>query len=298
MERLVGMADGVRLASRTPGFARILAFVRSGAGLVVASWGQGYGPGMHHHPSPGLAVLLPLIILCGACAPEDEETGLPPDTVGLAPLAERVWMATQMPQQLPLLTFGLSHYGAEGCPVVTQTEDELLLTGDCTWSQGELLGSVSFTATSVIWNDWSMSFGDGTVVAVSGEQILGTTGGLTTDMAVIAEVNAVPVLPEGSGSYTYVDYVVTDWLAYLGDPDAEGTSSDLLGTMVIEDVDSFTVNGTFTEEQRCMAYVDSADLSLEGLELLLSYTVTPEPCDACVDWAVEGSEAGTFCLGG
>ncbi len=265
---------------------------------------------MRFHRHPQFAAVIPIIVLGVACVLEARDTELPADTeppadtesptdsTDLPALAEQIYMAINMPQQLPLLTYGLSHYAAEGCPVVTQSDDVVLLTGDCSWSQGELQGSVSFTATSVTWNDWSMSFGDGTVVAVSGEQQLGETGSLTSDMVVVANVLAVPILPSGSGTYTYADYVVTDWMAYLGDPESEGDASDLLGTMEIEGLDSFNVNGTFTEAGQCDAYLDSLNLNVDGLKLMLGYTVTPDPCDACVDWDNNGSEAGSFCLGG
>lgn len=209
-------------------------------------------------------------------------------------LAKRVYLAVNMPAQLSFLAYGLGHYANSGCPIVEQIDNTMTYYGDCTWDQGELEGSVTFSDSNVDWNNWSMSFGDDTIVAINGTQVL-VDDTMTTNIDVEADVKSVPILPEGQGSYVYTDYTIINWFGFLGDPSSESPDSQISGNLEISDLDKFQVTGEFFEDQECDTFIDEANITLEGDQITYSYQIDSSVCDTCIKWSTD-EYSGEFCL--
>ncbi|MBN2799962.1 MAG: hypothetical protein JXX28_12520 [Deltaproteobacteria bacterium] len=228
---------------------------------------------------------LPLVLLLGCAAPQDPgvDTGA---EIYTEEQVEIAFYALNFIGELPNLAYGLAAYADGGCPVVTESEDTLTLTGDCAWAQGELLGSVSFGATAVIWDGWSMSLGDGTVITADGTQLQGIDGAVSAELHLTAHVVQMPLLPAG-------DHTV-DYLALSTLQGATGVSFS--GGMDIAGVDRFQVSGDFSDQGRCDLMIDHVDLTLRGVGSI-HYATEAEPCDACLDWSIAEGGAGQLCLG-
>lgn len=246
--------------------------------------------------------LLTLLALVLGCAPEGgdsdpqvEDTSNPV-VQGLGGRAQDLFLALLMPMELPGLTTGLAHFSDNGCPTVEQSADGMIIQGDCDWEQGVLEGSVSFSDTAILWDAWSMSFGDGTVVAVSGQQSLGDDGAMVSDLLVEADVRQVPLLPSGVDSYTFAGHRVSDWGAYATAA-TDPVMVELSGELELASLGHFVVSGAFHDAATCPKFWDSVDLTLQGADAI-TFTSDPDPCDLCFHWAVASGGEGDFCLGG
>lgn len=243
--------------------------------------------------------ILPILLV--ACNPAGHDSEPPPvddtgepDPTGLGARAQDLLLALLMPMELPGLTTGLAHFSSNGCPEVVQSEDALVLVGDCAWDQGELEGSVSFGQTEIVWDAWSMSFGDGTVVAVDGQQVLRTDGAMVSDLLVEADVRQVPLLPAGQDRYTFTAHRLDDWDAWA--TGASPAAVALSGTMALDSLGPFALGGGFEDDGACPKFWDRVDLRLEGSDAL-TIGSDPDPCDLCFHWVEDQGGEGDFCLG-
>jgi hypothetical protein len=242
-----------------------------------------------------------LVVLVLGCVPSGndsaqqlDDTG-EPAADGLGERAQDLFLALLMPMELPGLTTGLVHFSDNGCPVVEESEGVMIVHGDCAWEQGELEGSVSFSDTAILWDDWSMSFGDGTVVAVSGQQQLDEDGAMVSDLLVEADVRQLPLLPSGVDRYTFTGHRISDWDAYAS-AGTEAVTVELSGELELDSLERFTLSGAFHDTAVCPGFWDSVDLTLQGADAI-TFTSDPAICDLCFHWELASGGQGDFCLG-
>lgn len=205
------------------------------------------------------------------------------------------YLSAQLPQSWAVLTtFAL--FGDEtSCPAVTQDSDtQWTLTGDCTadgstWTGSAVVVEEADGSGGITYTGFG-SDGGGMEMTLDGEQVIGADGSLTSDLVAVWDPGSEVLITS-----TYSDYVLADLGEYMSGLMGSEATTTLAGTMEMDNLTSFEVSGSWSQDATCAEEWTSGSLTLSGApEGDIVFTWGDGDCDGCVPWTY-GDQSGEAC---
>jgi hypothetical protein len=186
------------------------------------------------------------------------------------------------------------------CPNVAPTADDkgFIVTGDCTDLRGIIFTGRFLVGSTETDNRINYDFeefsmiNDALIMGMDGQiQINFESDTLTNNVAINLEDGSHNIVVHAA----YTDHTLGPLADVIEVLRRRTGSFASLGTVEIENIDRFVLDGQFENGDECLLENDNTVLVFTGERGTLTFTESAKTCDGCTEWT-DGLSGGQFCV--